>query len=71
LYKNEPFKIHQAEVVSLKGEAGTILESGDRLVVACGESALSLKKVQKSGGNAMNISDFLRGNKFTVGEKFV
>ena len=65
-----PFKIYKASVVEMKGQAGYVLESEGRLVVACGVDALSLEIVQKAGGNAMPIKDFLRGNKFTVGEKF-
>jgi methionyl-tRNA formyltransferase len=63
-----PFKIYKASVVEMKGQAGYVLESESRLVVACGVDALSLEIVQKAGGNAMPIKDFLRGNKFTVGE---
>lgn len=66
----EPFKIYSAEVVNGFGAPGEILEAKDELVVACGKGAISLKKVQKAGGSAMDIKDFLRGNKFIVGEKF-
>lgn len=70
-YLNElPFKIYKAEVCDLSGEAGKVLCSTDKLVIGCGEKSLSLLIVQKAGGNAMNISDFLRGNKFTVGDNF-
>ena len=65
-----PFKIYQAQIVDLTGEAGTVIKADKELVIACGKGAISLKKVQKSGGNAMDIVDFLRGNKFTVGEVF-
>lgn len=70
-YKNEPFKIYDAEVLNVNGQAGTVLECDKRLVIACGEGSLSLIKVQKAGGNAMNVQDFLRGNKFTVGDTFI
>lgn len=71
-YLNElPFKIFQAEIVDACGTPGTIIKADGELVIACGKNAISLKKVQKAGGNAMNISDFLRGNKFTAGEEFV
>ena len=66
-----PFKIFQAEIVDACGTPGTIIKADGELVIACGKNAISLKKVQKAGGNAMNISDFLRGNKFTAGEEFV
>lgn len=70
-YQGLPFKIYKASVVDGDGVPGTVLNSGNSLVVACGEGALSLEIVQKAGGKAMNISDFLRGNKFTVGEEFI
>lgn len=66
-----PFKIYQAKICQLKGEPSTILKADTELVIACGDYSVSLLKVQKAGGNAMNIADFLRGNKFTVGEKFI
>jgi len=70
-YKGEPFKVFEAEIVDACGEVGTVLECDKRLVLACCDYAISLVKVQKAGGNAMNIQDFLRGNKFTVGDKFI
>ncbi len=63
-----PFKIYSATVVEQKGNAGEIIDNKNRLVVACGEGAISLDKVQKAGGNAMRITDFLRGNKIEIGE---
>ncbi len=62
-----PFKVYSAEVVDAKGNAGEIIKNEKQLIVACGQKALSLKKVQKAGGNAMEIGDFLRGNKIEVG----
>jgi methionyl-tRNA formyltransferase len=70
LIKGQPFKIYEAEVVDESGECGHVLRCDDKLVVACGDKALSLLCVQKAGGKAMNIKDFLRGNKFNVGERF-
>lgn len=70
-YNGEPFKVYDAKVLNENGEAGTVLEGEKRLVIACGKDALSLVRVQKAGGNAMDVQDFLRGNKFTVGDKFI
>ena len=66
-----PFKIYEAKVLDVDGKMGTILQADKELVIACKKGAISLKTVQKAGGNAMQIADFLRGNKFTVGEEFV
>jgi len=65
-----PFKIYQAKICDIKGECGKILKADNELVIGCLDKSVSLLKVQKAGGNAMNIADFLRGNKFIVGENF-
>ncbi|MBQ8426386.1 MAG: methionyl-tRNA formyltransferase [Clostridia bacterium] len=66
----QPFKVYKAEIVDGTDDPGKIIEAEKRLVIACKEKALSLITVQKAGGKAMNIKDFLRGNKFTQGEYF-
>ena len=65
-----PFKIFSASVSNLKGDAGTILKCDDELIVGCGDCSVSLKVVQKAGGKAMSVKDFLRGSKLNVGEVF-
>ena len=69
-YRGEPFKIYKASVTDGCGAAGSVLDATEKLVIACGTGAISLETVQKAGGKSMNISDFLRGNKITVGEVF-
>ena len=69
-FQSNPFKIYKAKEVNLSGEAGKILKCDDQLIIACGENAISLLTVQKAGGKAMDIKDFLRGNKFEVGGDF-
>ena len=64
-----PFKIYSASVVEGTGNAGEVLDNKNKLVIACGRGAISLEKVQKAGGNAMNIADFLRGNSLEIGSK--
>ena len=66
-----PFKIYSACLVEKSARAGEIVEASDRLVIGCGEKSLSLLKVQKAGGKPMEIKEFLKGNKFTVGEDFI
>ena len=63
-------KIYEVAISNLSGQAGKILKADNELIIACGQGAVSLKKVQKAGGKPMNIQDFLRGNKFTVNEDF-
>lgn len=47
------------------GEPGTALD--DRLLIACGNGALRLLKIQREGKGALDAPDFLRGNPISVG----
>ncbi len=53
-------KILQASIVEGTGKPGEILT--DDLVVACGQKALKLERIQLQGKGAMTAIDFLRGN---------
>ena len=57
---DEVLKIWRARVVEACGAPGTRVD-GDRLVVACGESALEIQELQRAGGRRMSAADFLRG----------
>ena len=70
LLNGEPFKIYCAKAVDQSGNAGEVLDSDGKLIVACGRDAISIEKVQKAGGKPMLISDFLRGNRIEKGFKF-
>ncbi len=69
LLGGQPFKIYSAEICEGVGTAGEVIDNNNQLKVACGQKALLLKRVQKAGGNAMEIADFLRGNKLEIGFK--
>ena len=58
-------KILAGEVVDTSGKAGTTLD--DALLVACGEGAYRLTKVQKAGKGAADAEAFLRGNPVAAG----
>jgi methionyl-tRNA formyltransferase len=64
-------KIHAARVVSAgSGEPGTILEAAEeRLVIATGEGALLILRLQAEGGKAMAAGEFLRGFRLAAGER--
>ncbi len=52
-------------------EPGTIIESDNKIIVACGNrSTLEVKYLQKPGKNVISASDFLNGTKINIGEKF-
>ena len=65
-------KIHKSVLADGKGKsAGEIVESGKRLVVACGDlNCIEILTLQAEGKKAMSASDFLRGNPVEVGEHF-
>ncbi len=49
---------------------GTILEAGPRLVVACGEGAVSIAVLQAEGRRALPAAEFARGERVLVGERW-
>ena len=69
-------KIIDAEAIAdltdmADGEAGQIIfVSKKKLVVKCGEGALSILKLQPEGKKAMDLPAFMNGNKVEVGDKF-
>jgi methionyl-tRNA formyltransferase len=59
--KTERLKILLAEPVEGSGVGGDVLRADGELIVACGEGALRILKVQRSGGTPQNAETFLRG----------
>ncbi|PYG76003.1 MULTISPECIES: methionyl-tRNA formyltransferase [unclassified Pseudomonas] len=67
----ESVKVQAASVSTGTGTPGEILSaSKDGLVVACGEQALNLTRLQLPGGKALNFSDLFnsRREKFAAGK---
>ncbi|WP_457253877.1 methionyl-tRNA formyltransferase [Pseudomonas juntendi] len=67
----ESVKVLAANLAAGKGEPGEILSaSKDGLVVACGDQALSLTRLQLPGGKALSFSDLFnsRREKFAAGK---
>ena len=62
----EPFKVYSAKAVEISGGVGEVLENDNQLVIGCKTGAVSLLTVQKAGGKAMDIKDFLRGTKLPL-----
>jgi methionyl-tRNA formyltransferase len=56
---------HLVEKAGALARPGTALD--DRLTIACGTGAISLVRLQKAGGKAMNAEDFLRGTPLPKG----
>ena len=49
-------------------EAGTVIEVGEDIKVACGKGVLSLLSVVPEGKGKMSAADFVRGRKIAVGD---
>ncbi len=54
-------KVYRSRIVTGHGPPGTVLESGRRLVVACGEGAVELLEVQQEGKRRLSAEVFLNG----------
>ena len=66
----EALKVLAANLVDGQGAPGEVLgASKDGLIVACGEQALCLTRLQLPGGKALNFSDLFnsRREKFALG----
>ncbi|MEQ9811010.1 methionyl-tRNA formyltransferase [Streptococcus jiangjianxini] len=73
IWNDKRFKIYEVELVEGHGQPGQIIEKTKKtLVVATGDGALSLKRVQPFGKPQMAISDFLNGlgRDLEVGDSF-
>jgi methionyl-tRNA formyltransferase len=66
--KGERLKILAAEPVAAKGAAGEII--ADNLIVACGDGALRLTRVQRAGGKVMDAGELLKGFALPPGTRF-
>ncbi len=65
-------KILRAEVVGGNDLPGTVISCDPKggLIVACGENAISLTRLQTAGKRPMDAADFLRGCAINTGERF-
>ena len=64
-------KIWRCAIAAGRGNPGEILSVGsDGLYVACGEGALIITELQRSGGKRLPAAEFLRGFPLSAGERF-
>jgi methionyl-tRNA formyltransferase len=67
---SERVRVSSSRLVDGQGEAGQVLASGpDGLVVACGEGAVAIGRLQRAGKPAMAIAEFLRGTPAPAGTR--
>lgn len=64
----EVIKIPEMRPSTGSGRGGEILETGDRLVVACGEGAVELQSLQRPGRKAAAAVDVARGLALRAGQ---
>lgn len=70
LLEGEPVKIWRARVVDQSGEPGTVQDSSEELVIACGEKALAVCELQRAGGRRLSAREFLHGHRLPAGTRF-
>ena len=65
-------KIHKTRLCGkVNGKAGQIVESGKKLVVACGDGqGVEIVTLQAQGKKAMSAQDYMRGNPIEKGKSF-
>jgi methionyl-tRNA formyltransferase len=66
---DESLKIRRAEVIDVRGDAGTVL-AGAPITVACGEGALRILELQRAGGRRIGVAEFVRGRPIPAGTRF-
>jgi methionyl-tRNA formyltransferase len=66
----ETVKLWRASLADGNGSPGEILQAGPELIVACGEGALALGELQRSGGKRLVAAGFLGGRTLAPGARF-
>jgi len=63
-------KIWTCSVAAGRGEPGGVLRAGhDGLIVACGDGAVLVTEMQRSGGKRLKAAEFLRGFPIAAGDR--
>jgi len=70
LLQGEPLKLWRASVAPGDGQPGKLLQADGDLIVACGEQALRVLELQRSGGKRLDAAQFLRGRPLGPGIRF-
>ena len=69
--EGQTIKVWRAKPAPCAGEPGTVLAAdADGILVACGEGALRLVELQKSGGKRLQAAAFLHGFALKPGQRF-
>lgn len=69
-WRGEPLKIWRAELAQGRSAPGSVIGvQPDALLVACGDGALRLTELQRSGGRRLPAREFLRGVPVSIGDR--
>ncbi len=68
-YRGAPLKLFGARLAEGAGPAGTVVEAGDVLRVACGEGAVEVGEVQPAGKARMPVRAFVNGRGIAAGDR--
>ena len=66
--KGRKVTVLAASVDGASGAPGTVLEAGERFLVATDEGALALDRLHPAGKRPMDGSEFLRGARLEAGD---
>ncbi|MDO5478749.1 MAG: methionyl-tRNA formyltransferase [Clostridia bacterium] len=71
-FEGAKYKITETELSDKRGKPGEVLVSSPKegLVVAAGNGAIKILRLQAEGGKEMNAADYLRGHSFEIGKTF-
>ena len=69
-FNGETIRVWFARSAEGKGRPGEVLAINQGIIVACGEGALRIEELQKSGGKRLPWKDFLAGIPLIPGDRF-
>ena len=64
-------KLYRSRRAGGSGDPGEVLETGPRLLVACGDGAVEVLEIQQQGRRRLEAAAFLNGYNLGVGERLV
>jgi methionyl-tRNA formyltransferase len=69
MHDDTRLKIYRSRRAEGDGVPGTVLEADDRLLVACGEGAVEIVRLQQPGKQRLDARDFLNGYSLAPGDR--
>jgi methionyl-tRNA formyltransferase len=69
MHDDTRLKVYETRRAEGMGAPGTVLEAGDRLLVACGEGAVEVRSIQQPGRQRLDAHDFLNGYAMAEGDR--